>query len=74
MIRSNRNLFRVFPTRVSPALRYPNKVVRYSTGLRTTADQIYGVSVLERFQYTTMDLSPTKIPPQATMKRMKINE
>ena len=40
MIRSNRNLFRVFPTRVSPALRYPNKVVRYSAGLRTTTDQI----------------------------------
>ena len=40
MIRSNRNIFRVFPTRVSPALRYPNKVVRYSAGLRTTSDQI----------------------------------
>ena len=40
MIRSNRNLFRVFPTRVSPALRYPNKVVRYSAGLRTISDQI----------------------------------
>ena len=25
MIRSNRNLFRVFPTRLSPALTYPNK-------------------------------------------------
>ena len=40
MIRSNRNLFRVFRTRVSPALRYPNKVVRYSAGLRTISDQI----------------------------------
>ena len=29
-----------FPTRVSPALRYPNKVVRYSAGLRTTSVQI----------------------------------
>ena len=36
MIRSNRNLFRAFPTRVSPELRYPNKVVRYSAGLHTT--------------------------------------
>ena len=35
--RSNRNQS-FFPTRVSPALRYPNKVVRYSAGLRT--DQI----------------------------------
>ena len=40
MIRSNQNRFRAFPTRVSPALRYPNKVVRYSAGLRTTSDQI----------------------------------
>ena len=39
MIRSNRNLFRVFPTRVYPALRYSNKVVN-SAGLRTTSDQI----------------------------------
>ena len=37
MIRSNRNLFRVFPTRVSPALRYPNKVVRYFSRLRATS-------------------------------------
>ena len=40
MIGSKRNLFRVFPTRVSPALRYPNKVVGYSAGLRTILDQI----------------------------------
>ena len=38
MIRSNRNLFRAFPTRVFPTLRYPNKVVRYSAGLQTTSD------------------------------------
>ena len=47
MIRSNRNLFRVFPTRVSPALRYPNKVVRYSAGLRTISEQINSKVVLE---------------------------
>ena len=41
MIRSNQNLFRVFPTRVSPALRHPTKVVRYSAGLQTISDQIY---------------------------------
>ena len=40
IIRSNQNSFRVFPTRVSPALKYPNKVVRYSAGIRTTSDQI----------------------------------
>ena len=50
MIPSNRNLYRVFPTKVSPALRYPNKVVKYSkysAGLRTICDQI-NLSIIER--------------------------
>ena len=41
MIRSNQNFFKVFPTGVSPTLRYPNKVVSYSAGLRIISDQIY---------------------------------
>ena len=41
LIRSNRNLFRVFLTSTSPELEYLKKVSGYSAGLRTISDQIY---------------------------------
>ena len=41
MINFNKNLLRIFPTRVSRALRYAKKVVRCFAGLGTIPDLIY---------------------------------
>ena len=47
MSRPNLNLFRVFPTRVSLTMRYPDKFVIYSSGSRTISVSLTFNVVLE---------------------------